>query len=139
MLPFAAQRRWPSWSTGVGKHCGGACDVETHSSKWWQGRPALRQAALPHTDPNLARSSVSTAPHPPLPRACPPPSRKASLRSDDCSGDCVPARFESRLWPRLDAGGIADGAVLRLDDYTLRCAADGRGDWCVPRSALVVS
>jgi len=43
----------------------------------------------------------------------------------------VPARFDAAMWPRLDAGGIPDGATVRLDDYTLRCAADGRGDWCV--------
>ena len=43
----------------------------------------------------------------------------------------MPARFDAAMWPRLDAGGIPDGATVRLDDYTLRCAADGRGDWCV--------
>jgi hypothetical protein len=71
---------------------------------------------------------------PNAPRPC-PHSRKASLRSDEGSGDCVPSRFEARLWPRLDGGGIAEGVLLRLDDYTLRCAADGRGDWCVSRTA----
>ncbi len=58
-------------------------------------------------------------------------SRKCTL--DGCSGaagDTVPARFDAPLWPRVDRGDFGERATLRLDQYRLRRAADGEGDWC---------
>jgi len=57
-------------------------------------------------------------------------SRKTTLRSEAEGAESVAARFDSQLWPRVDAGEFREGATVRLDAYRLKNASDGQGDWC---------
>ena len=122
MLLCAAQRRWPSWSTGVGKPCGGACDMETHSSKWWQGRPALRQAALHHTDPNLARFPSPPQLNPPCLAPALPPAAKPP---------CAVTTAAATACPPGSSPGCGHGWT-RVASPTARCFA-----WTTTRSAAL--
>ena len=88
--------------------------------------------------PAFQRRAATKLPRPRSLLPSPPPStphtsRKTTLRSDEESLDSVPARFDSALWPRVDAQAFPEGATLRLDAYRLKCAADGEGDWCAAR------
>lgn len=57
-------------------------------------------------------------------------SRKTTLRSEAEGAESVAGRFDSQLWPRVDAGEFREGATVRLDAYRLKNASDGQGDWC---------